>query len=164
MAALKYFLLYCQIIRNLEISSRGHVLFKMLFFCYLLYGLDGIRTFKNSQNETLNLNEAWIKSYPKNAHLRLHNMSSKLNLNLFASLEKQINLLTSGYWGKEAWRPPPKWNIRLCENSKNKVWYHEKWVGRHVSLPPKQSVNMFLSYLLKFVNTTIFALVVYHEH
>ena len=33
----KFFFAFCRIIRNLEISSRGLVLFKMLFFCYLLY-------------------------------------------------------------------------------------------------------------------------------
>ena len=27
------------------------------------------------------------------------------------------------------------------ENAKKKVWYYEKWVGRHASFPPRQSVK-----------------------
>ena len=104
----------------------------------------------SSQNESLNLDEEWIKtvlSSLKNAHSRLHNMSSKLNLNLFASFEKQINLLmflsyllkcvnptifalvssimssalTTGFWGKEAWRANPKmeYQVFLCIFQKN---------------------------------------------
>lgn len=47
---------YCLIIRNLEISSRDHGLFKMLF--YNTY----YTTEHSSQNETLTLNEAGIKT------------------------------------------------------------------------------------------------------
>ena len=123
-------------------------------------------------------------------------------------------ILTRGFWGKEAWRPPPKWNTRfffvcskrtqlylrfegnmiffgmvgkkVCpvgclslakqnresqlgklfslpsqrnfpissrpkvvhwENAKE-VWYYEKWVGRHISFPPRQSVK--LNYSMHF--------------
>ena len=34
---------------------------------------------------------------------------------------------------------------KVClENEKKKVWYYEKWVGRHASFPPRRSVKDFM--------------------
>ena len=33
------------------------------------------------------------------------------------------------------------------ENAKKKVWYYEKWVGRHASFPPRRSVDFSLTFL-----------------
>ena len=65
--------------------------------------------------------------------------------------------LTTGFWGKEAWRPPPNWNTRFFfafskrtqlwlpywfEGNGKILWYYEKWVERHALFPRRQSVKM----------------------
>ena len=30
---------------------------------------------------------------------------------------------------------------KVCLENAKKVWYYEKWVGRHASFPPRRSVN-----------------------
>ena len=89
-------------------------------------------------------------------------------------IKQNLQALSTGFWGKEAWHPTPKWNTRFffafskrtqlwlskfVWKMPKKVWYYEKWVGRHASFPPRRSVkevqswpssyNMFETRILK---------------
>ena len=54
--------------------------------------------------------------------------------------------LTAGFWGKEAWRPPPKWNTRFFFAFSMKEMGKFLWEGRKKGLPCWLSQFSFLNW------------------
>ena len=74
------------------------------------------------------------------------------------------------FWeGREKGLPVARCHLRQPQQSslgkcKKKIWYYEKWVGRHASFPPRRSVKLVILSQISMSFQEGFSQIVYASH